>query len=307
MTASQLLAAMRDHGADVKTVNGWDRYGWWNTCDGVLNHHTATASASVSNPAPSLYWLMNAYDKPAANMLVGKIPGTTYLCAAGPSYHCGQGAGFKFKEVSVPAGNRPDRLFGIEIDDPGLKPNTLTDYQIENTARINAALWDFFDWPDAVRIGTHKCWTDGCHGWLPSAPGLAAAGQGTRGRKNDTIDGAWASWPGLSSPEPYNAPFWRKEAERYLIRSAPTTWDGTVPSRAAVARAVEQNVATKATWRLACRLFDLGFRDRPAQPEGKQLYPTGAVVKFQKSQGWENAHGGFSERTQKKMFGKAKP
>jgi hypothetical protein len=31
------------------------------------------------------------------------------------------------------------------------------------------------------------------------------------------------------------------------------------------------------------------------------------VVRFQKAQGWHNAHGKFSPATQKRMFGKIKP
>ena len=81
-TPQAVLAAMLDYGADVTTYKGWDKTGGAVATRGVLLHHTATSSASESNPAPTLGWFVSAYDKPVANMLIGKTPGHTYLLAA---------------------------------------------------------------------------------------------------------------------------------------------------------------------------------------------------------------------------------
>lgn len=305
-TPSQVLTALRDHGVDVKTVDGWDRVGRsWRGPDGspgmtgCVNHHTATRSATGKSGAPSLYWALNAYDRPACNMVIGRGPGDTHLLAAGSVYHCGDGG--PVPKLSIPSRGffGQTRLWGNEFDDPGLGP-TLTDYQIDNGGRINAALVDLNGWEIDDAIGTHKCYTDGCHGWSSSGP-LA-----TVGRKNDTMDGPWRSWPGINVPQPYNAPFWRAEARKHLVAVAPQTWDGTVPSRAAIRRA-EAGENNRAGWRVACRLHDLGFRPVPAKPPGKQNYPRASVIRFQMDMGWKDPHGSMSQRTMRRLFGKVKP
>ena len=66
-------------------------------------------------------------------------------------------------------------------------------------------------------------------------------------------------------------------------------------------------VRNKAAWRVACRLYDLGFMKTKPNLPGNQMYPKAAVKKFQKSMGWEQAHGKFSPATQRRLFGKIKP
>lgn len=296
----EILTAIRDHGADVRLAAGWDSHGDWSKgCRGVINHHTATASASASNPAPSLWWCLNAYDKPVANMLVGKTPGNTWLLSAGPAYHCGNGG--PWPDAGIGAGNHPDMMFGIEIDDPGaFGKYTLTDYQIEQTAKINVALFEVFGWPSLDRIITHGCWTNGCHGVNPRGPSLYV------GRKNDTHEGAWGQWPGTDEPEPYNAPWWREQAGKILVEK-PATWDGTVPKRSAAKYAMDEGKKNKAAWRLACRLYDLGYRGVPPKPLGDQKYPATAVQRARESWGWNPGRGGPSEKVWNRLFGTDKP
>jgi hypothetical protein len=294
-TPKEVLTAMRDFGVDIKTVNGWDR-GRQPEWRGIINHHTATASASPSNPDPSLWWLLNAYDKPAANLLVGKTPGHTWFAGV-DSYHCGLGG--PWKAANIPAGNYPQYMLGIEIDDPGVRVGTLTDYQIENTAKINAAILDLFELP-LDRVITHGCWTNGCHGVNPSGP------NSTLGRKNDTIEGSWGQWPGDASPRPYNAPWWREQVGHYLSHQA-ETWDGTVPSRASARKAMDEGLKNKAAWRLACRLYDLGYRREEPKAIGKQNYPKSAVQAARESFGWMPGEGSPSEKLWKRIFGIDKP
>ena len=310
-TPSQLLAALRDHGVDVKTYKGWDTKGrpWATTMDpngpgglyAVVNHHTATASASVNNPAPSLDWCANAYDRPAANMLVGKTPGNTWLLSAGSCWHSGDGGPFPVIGIRSAANVGHFRMFGIEIDDPGLKFGTLTDYQIEQTARINAALWDLAGWPDAKRILTHQAWTDGSYGVNPNGPSPWL------GRKGDTIHKAWREYPGSNVAEAYNPIFWREQAKKYLKKPANTTWDGTIPSRAIATKAATENLKNKAAWRCATRLYDLGIKKTAAEPLHTQIYPIKAMARFQKAQGLKNPNGMPTAETWVRLFGKDKP
>jgi hypothetical protein len=301
-TPSQILAALRDHGVDVQTYKGWDTVGRpWRGPDGSpgltgsVVHHTATASATGTKGAPSLYWAVTAYDKPVCNLLVGRGPGDTYLLSGGSAYHCGDGG-------PVPALGIPSRgflgqtrLWGIEIDDPG-NGTTMTPYQVENVGRTLAALTELCGWDPDKAIGTHKCYTDGCHGWNPNGPSQ------TVGRKNDTMDGAWRQYPGDPLPKPYNAPFWRQETKRFL-KKAPL-WDGTVPAREAVLRAVETGKPSKAAWRLAARLYDLGVGEKPAGIK-QQTYPAKAIAEMQAKWGWKPT-GAYGERFEKRLWNKAK-
>ena len=308
-TPSQVLAALRDHGVDVQTYRGWDTKGRpWRSSDdpnglgglyGLIQHHTATASASVSNPAPSLDWCANAYSRPACNMLIGKTPGHTYLLAAGSVFHSGDGGPWPAIGINRSGNTGHFRLFGIEIDDPGVKVGSITDYQIEQAARVAAALSDLCGWP-LSRVVTHGAWTDGSYGVNPNGPSPF------KGRKNDTIAGPWGDWPGASTARDYNPLFWQEQAAKYVKK--PETWDGGIPYRSNAEKAfVDRTLANAAAWRLACRLYDLGFRKRPSAPVGKQTYPVGAMSLFQKSQGLVYTDGRPTATTWRRLFGKDKP
>jgi len=304
---SQVLAALRDYGVDVQTYSGWNSVGRpWKGPDGstglegAVVHHTSTASATGSKGAPSLWWAVNAYELPVCNLLVGRGPGDTYLLAGGSAYHCGDGVTPKFLG-SKRGFYGQSTLFGFEIDDPGTSTSSLTAYQIEQVGRSLAALADLCGWDIDKAVGTHKCYTDGCHGWQ-SKPNPTVSQNGTRGRKNDTLDGDWSEWPGESAAKPYNAPFWRREAQKYAKRK--TLWDGTVPSRDAVLRSVESGRPNKGVWRLACRLYDLGVGEKPAR-NGQQTYPAKSVAEIQAKWGWKPT-GVYSTKTERRIWNKAK-
>jgi hypothetical protein len=303
---SQILAALRGAGVDVKPYKNWDTIGRpWKGPDGspgltgAVVHHTATASATGSKGAPSLYWAVTAYDRPVCNLLVGRGPGDTYLLSAGSAYHCGDGGPVPALGVPSRGFLGQTRFFGIEIDDPGKTASSMTPYQIENTARTLAALAELCDWDVDKAIGTHKCYTDGCHGWNPKGPSA------TLGRKNDTIDGPWRSYPGNPNPEPYNAPWWREQTKMWM--EPPVTWDGTVPTLRAVQRAEDKQGANRATWRVACRLFDLGFKQSQPAEVGRQRYPSAAIVRFRRQHGIEDVTGEYDRATHRLLFGKDKP
>lgn len=64
-------------------------------------------------------------------------------------------------------------------------------------------------------------------------------------------------------------------------------WDGHTPYFDVLVDSIAKNEANKATWRLACRLKELGFYNGTVQPEGKQGYPKNAVRAMQDYMGWE--------------------
>lgn len=64
-------------------------------------------------------------------------------------------------------------------------------------------------------------------------------------------------------------------------------WDGHVPYFDILQDAYKSGAANKATWRLACRLKELGFYEGTVLPEGKQSYPKNAIRNMQDYMGWQ--------------------
>lgn len=288
-TAAEIRQSLIDHGVDASFYQGWETRGnsWTNGLQAVVVHHTANPNAGKSgNFKNILYWCTNAYAPYAvANQLVGKNPGENYFLAARGTYHSGLGG--PWSAVGVGVGNVLHwRAWGIEIDDPGTS-KTINSYQIEQVARTIAALWDLCEWPDdGSRIITHGDWTD-------SGPYLNENSYGPhRYRKNDTLR------------QYYDQNFWRKEAAKYRIPEE--TWDGTIPNRRASEKALD-GLNNKAAWRIACRLFDLGYIRRKPREVGKQRYPRSAVKKFQKRNVAVRVTGRPNARTWIALFGKDKP
>ena len=86
------------------------------------------------------------------------------------------------------------------------------------------------------------------------------------------------------------------EFEIPILRGTGGVWDGYVPFYDVLEDAYNANAANKATWRLACRLKELGFFEGNVAPEGKQGYPKNAIRAMQDYMGWprlpynENIH-----------------
>lgn len=308
---SEILAALKKHGVDVKTVAGWDSRGRaWKGPDGsegllgMVVHHTANphASEGVGPGTGILEWCTYPFgkdDHAACQMLVGKGPGDTYLIEAGSGYHCGNGGPFPAIGVNEGGFHGQFRLFGIEVDDAGTKAGSLSQYQIDQVTKIGAALAELCGWDkDLHTVITHKCWTDGCHGVNPHGPSP------TKGRKNDTIDGQWGEYPASDEPKEYNAPYWRKKIADG--GHGANAWDGSIPGMVHVNTALDAGRHNKATWRVACRLHDLGFLK--AKPHKNDPFPTDAYNDFRAKQGWKRqAKPHLSANAQKALFGKVKP
>jgi hypothetical protein len=79
-------------------------------------------------------------------------------------------------------------------------------------------------------------------------------------------------------------------------------WDGNIPFFDVLEDAIASGAKNKATWRLACRLKELGFYSGGIQPEGEQGYPKNAVRAMQDWMGWDRRE--YDEKVHKAIFGK---
>jgi len=77
-------------------------------------------------------------------------------------------------------------------------------------------------------------------------------------------------------------------------------WDGNVPFFDVLENSIESGAANKATWRLACRLKELGFYAGSVQPEGIQKYPKNAVRAMQDYMGWTRRD--YDEKTHRAIW-----
>jgi len=234
--AAALRDALLDHGVPLVLCNGplgaWDQVGAdWTAGHptGVVQHNTATATATGPTGAPSLEWLLNpGYSKPAANLLTArgtatgegvrtlggsKTAAVTYAAALRSALHSGRGGPWNLAGAWADAGHVT--LLGVEHDARQVAGG-LTDAQVEAGARIGAAVADMHG-GDLDRIITHTCWCDGCH--LADNGGPIPSPLPTRGRKNDTVGCGWDHR--TDAPAPYNAPFWRAAALPYLTGNKP--------------------------------------------------------------------------------------
>lgn len=62
-------------------------------------------------------------------------------------------------------------------------------------------------------------------------------------------------------------------------------WDGVVPEYDAIVASMDRNFPHASSWRLACRLKDMGFFHGLVAPKGTQMYPRIAVGNWQESIG----------------------
>ena len=88
--------------------------------------------------------------------------------------------------------------------------------------------------------------------------------------------------------------FWTPYGE--VAPGSTALWDGTTPPKENVDYAEDTGEANKAAWRLACRLYDLGFYSGTPQPCYTQAYPRKAVESFQRAQGWDGS-GKYGSKT----------
>jgi hypothetical protein len=72
-----------------------------------------------------------------------------------------------------------------------------------------------------------------------------------------------------------------------ILFGTPNLWDGVDPYYDVLADAEKSGAKNRATYRLACRLAELGFYEGKPLPEGKQAFPSMALKKMQDYMGWQ--------------------
>lgn len=209
-TYGQIKQALIDHKVNFKEMKGATTIGRpWDAANplvGHVHHHTSTATATGNTGCPTLEWIMTAFNKPAANAIIGR-DGVVYICSYGSCWHSGLGGPWKSRGLGE--GNVGHvRLWGTEIDDPGTS-KTITAAQIESMGRLDAALMAVTGW-DQYALVNHCDWTDAGK-WLMDPSGKADGPTGRYvGRKDDTLR------------QYYSADFWRANAAKYVIGAKPT-------------------------------------------------------------------------------------
>jgi len=86
-----------------------------------------------------------------------------------------------------------------------------------------------------------------------------------------------------------------------ILFGTPNLWDGVDPYYDYLVDAERSGAKNKATYRLACRLAELGFYEGKPLPEGKQGFPSMAIKKMQDYMGWERTDR-YMPRNHKAIF-----
>ena len=255
-TYAQIKQAFIDHGVRFKETKGcttigrpWDAQ---NPLVGHVHHHTSTPSATGDTGAPTLEWILTAFNKPAANALVGR-DGVVYICSWGSCWHSGLGGPWKSRGLGE--GNVGHlRLWGTEIDDPGVG-KTITAAQIETVGRMDAAFLALCGW-DKYALINHADWTDAGQ-WLKDPSGKADGPAGKyEGRKNDTLR------------KYYSAEFWRENAQKYVLNPKPPV---PVPPKPPVP-------PTPVKPKVSLSRVVTAAKNDPKLPQGKTTFPVDVKI-----------------------------
>ncbi len=90
-----------------------------------------------------------------------------------------------------------------------------------------------------------------------------------------------------------------------ILFGTPNLWDGVDPYYDILVDAEKTGEKNRATFRLACRLAELGFYEGKPLPEGKQGFPSNAIKKMQDYMGWERTDK-YMPKTHRAIFKKLK-
>jgi hypothetical protein len=267
--ADDLKAALGEKipAAQLHYLDGW-RGAWYRDswAGGVpvalVLHHTAgaaTGSQDADHPGNAhgandgqIDYVNRhpSYAMPASAFTLDR-DGCLYVNAALPCYHAGAGsfAHTLWADLGVPNDRANDYCLGVECVDKG-SGTTFTKAMKTTLARLAQACAIACDWPDTstLRLPRHRDWAPDRKVDIKYA--------------NDTVQGWIADY------------------------GSPLLWDGHVPDPEGVYNAMNiVGLANPASYRLACRLADLGHFDG-TPIDGAQAYPARAVTNWQKAAGW---------------------
>ena len=261
--ASPTPAQMREAFNDLKV--SWTAHKKVSTGRGPWREGLRAATVHHTAGKNSADYLATIYSLPGANCVInngqynGKsVDGRAVILSWGDAWHSGAGGPWS----GIASRDSLHRVsWGIEIESMGTRRD-ITDAQKENVGRMLAALVELG--MPLKNIHRHADWTDG----TGPVPGPLP----TRGRKIDT-----------NKALGYTTQLWVDLAKKY----GSNAWDGKVPSLEACERADEENLTSPASWRIACRLQDLGYYKGPVSPKGEQGYPRKAIQNLQDDKGWK--------------------
>ena len=266
ITPKELKAHLDAGPLKVKFEKDWDKdsvnpYGTSFKPISVLLHHTAGTN--------SLAFMMKGSYPPVRNAQFLVDRDGTIHCIANSAYHAGKGE-WEFPGFTVPKDDGNRFMYGIEIESLGTSDSVtdgskdkdgMTAVQVTASAQLTAELCKLMG-VDTEYVIRHKDY----------------AGP----RKVDVKQ---------------SLKYWRKRVDEFMSNQ----WDGKVPDIEGI-YAAESNSSLKnpASWRLACRLKDLGhFSGDPVK--GEQGYPRRAVESFNANTQMSEK-GAWGPRAHEKVF-----
>ena len=283
VSADKFKKALDASGLDIEWMSGWKNT-WhgmskWRGKNGnpvaLMLHHTAGASTDSTDPKhkgnqcsadegqKKFVHRHPSYSSPASQFCLlrcGRLAINAYL----PCYHAGKGdfSGTEWKGHGIPKDSANSYLMGIEIVSKGLKDD-LTEAQWATLAKLAVVLKDLYGWKDTSTF------------YFPRHKDYAPDRKVDIKASNKKVQNKFAEYAGA--------------------------WDGKVPDIEGIYNAeADPTLKNPASWRLACRLKDLGhFRGDPVK--GEQGYPRKAVESFNANTSMADK-GKYGPRAHEKIF-----
>lgn len=283
VSADKFKKALDASGLDIEWMSGWKNT-WhgmskWRGKNGnpvaLMLHHTAGASTesvdsshkgnkcSADEGQKKFVHRHPSFSSPASQFCLlrcGRLAINAYL----PCYHAGKGdfSGTEWKGHGIPKDSANSYLMGIEIVSMG-KKDDLTEAQWETLAKLAVVLKDLYGWKDTSTF------------YFPRHKDYAPDRKVDIKASNKRVQKKFGEYAGA--------------------------WDGKVPDIQGIYNAEsDSSLKNPASWRLACRLKDLGhFKGDPVK--GEQGYPRKAVESFNSGTSMADK-GKYGPRAHEKIF-----
>jgi len=283
VSADKFKKALDASGLDIEWMSGWKNT-WhgmskWRGKNGnpvaLMLHHTAGASTesvdsshkgnkcSADDGQVKFVHRHPSFSSPASQFCLrrcGRLAINAYL----PCFHAGKGdfSGTEWKGHGITKDSANSYLMGIEIVSMG-KKDDLTEAQWATLAKLAVVLKDLYGWKDTSTF------------YFPRHKDYAPDRKVDIKASNKKVQKKFGEYAGA--------------------------WDGKVPDIQGIyAAESDSSLKNPATWRLACRLKDLGhFKGDPVK--GEQGYPAKAVASFNANTSMEQKDR-YGPRAHEKIF-----
>ena len=224
----------------------------------LLLHHTAGASTTSTDPnhpgnkcsaddgQAKFVNRHPSFNSPASQFTLRRC-GQLDVNTLNPCYHAGKGSFAGTEWAPLGIGTDAANRYLMGVEIVSKgQTDDLTDAQWDTLARLYWALSDLADWGSDIALRTPR----------------------------------HRDWAPLRKPD-------IKASRKKILEKLGRLWDGKTPNIDGIYNAeADPELKNPATWRLACRLADLGFfKGKPVK--GEQGYPTKAVAAWQASKGYD--------------------